>query len=58
MIKVEYLYEISPIELIGYAKNYIVDVQEQHIELPHEVENKLLTAYLLLDMVQEHFFNK
>ncbi|MDE7361105.1 MAG: hypothetical protein K2N38_04155 [Oscillospiraceae bacterium] len=50
--------EISPIELLGYAKNYICDVLETRIDLPHEVENRLLMAYWFLTAVQEYLYNK
>lgn len=50
--------EISPIELLGYAKNYIIDVLEGRIDLPHEEECKLLTAYRLLTQSQEYFYNE
>ncbi|MDE6726154.1 MAG: hypothetical protein K2J79_11190 [Ruminiclostridium sp.] len=40
--------EISPIELLGYAKNYIVDVEEQRIDLPDEVQNKLLFSFIII----------
>lgn len=49
---------ISPIELLGYAKNYIVDVEEQRIDLPEDVENKLLLAYQFLTLVQEYLYNE
>ena len=49
---------ISPIELLGYAKNYIVDVEEQRIDLPDEVQNKLLLAYQFLTIAQEYLYNE
>lgn len=53
-----YNQEKSPIELLGYAKNYILDVQEQRIDLPYEKENYLLAAYQLLTIVQEYLYSE
>lgn len=51
-----YLFAMTPIELIGYAKNNIVEVQKSTNELPDEYKNKLHQAYSLLNDVQEYLF--
>ncbi len=48
---------ISPIELLGYAKNNIVDVQEQQ-NLPYQVKNYLFAAYQLLTLAQEYLYSQ
>lgn len=53
-----YNQEISPIELLGYAKNYILDVLEERIDLLSEVKNRLLLAHQFLTKVQEHLYNE
>ncbi|MCM1062712.1 MAG: hypothetical protein NC452_20895 [Eubacterium sp.] len=50
--------EINPIELLGYAKNNILDVLEARIHLPCEVENRLHMAYEFLTIVQEYLYNE
>lgn len=52
-----YPLSITPIELIGYAKNDIVDAQEPIPMLPTEYRRKLKQAYILLDEVQEYLYN-
>lgn len=52
-----YPLSITPIELIGYAKNDIVDAQELIPMLPTEYSRKLKQAYILLDEVQEYLYN-
>lgn len=52
-----YPLSITPIELIGYAKNDIVDAQELIPMLPTEYRRKLKQAYILLNEVQEYLYN-
>ena len=56
--------ELNPIELLGYAKNNIVEAKDYIIEakdkadnLPKEYMEKLNTALLLIDNVQEYLFD-
>ena len=51
-----YPLSITPIELIGYAKNDIVDAQELIPMLPMEYRRKLKQAYILLNEVQEYLY--
>lgn len=51
-----YYFEHSPIELLGYAKNNIVEVQEL-AKMPEELLNKMRLAYQLLNEVQEYLFD-
>lgn len=53
---IQYL-EISPIELLGYAKNNIVEVEDRVLKLPQEYTDKLSQAYRLLDEVQEYLYS-
>ncbi len=53
-----YEQSISPIELLGYSKNNIIDVLEDRIDLPYEIENKLHIAYEFLTIVQEYLYNE
>lgn len=48
---------VSEVELLGYAKNYIVEVEEMVKKLPYEHWVGLACAYRLLDAVQEHLLN-
>jgi hypothetical protein len=48
---------ITPIELLGYAKNNIVEVMEINPKLSSIYADKLDLAYSLLDDVQEYLFN-
>lgn len=57
-ISVEELFpEPCPIELLGYAKNDIVEVKRLAYTLPKEQLAMLSKAYALLDGVQEYIFN-
>lgn len=57
-ISVEELFpEPCPIELLGYAKNDIVEVKRLACTLPKEQLAMLSKAYALLDGVQEYIFN-
>lgn len=49
--------ELNPIELLGYAKNNIVEVKDKADNLPKEYMEKLNTALLLIDNVQEYLFD-
>lgn len=44
---------ISSIELLGYAKNYIVEAKEIENDLPEQQRAFLSKAYSLLDSVQK-----
>lgn len=46
---------IGAIELLGYAKNHIVEAKGMEV-LPKEYQTALINAYHLLDMVQEYLF--
>lgn len=48
-------FDTNPIELLGYAKNNIVEVQEI-TDIPLDLMDKLKQSYLLLDEVQEYLF--
>ena len=48
-------FDMNPIELLGYAKNNIVEVQEI-TDIPLDLMDKLKQSYLLLDEVQENLF--
>lgn len=50
-------FEPNAIELLGFAKNNIVEVKEKENKLPIRYKNKLSIAYMLLDEVQEFLFN-
>lgn len=47
---------VTPIEIIGYAKNNIVGALELAEGLPPEYEDKLMQAYDTLNNVQEYLF--
>lgn len=49
--------EPCPIELLGYAKNDIVEAKRLAYTLPKEQLAMLSKAYALLDGVQEYIFN-
>lgn len=49
--------ELTPIELLGYSKNNIVDAKNQTDGLPSEMKDKLSQAYVLLDEVQTYLYN-
>ena len=51
-----YLYEPSEIELLGYAKNEILEAMQIITCLPKELREKLHLAYILIDDVQEYLF--
>ncbi len=48
---------MSEVELLGYAKNYIVEVEQMVEKLPYEHWMMLSAAYRQLDEVQEYLFN-
>lgn len=52
----EYL-SLTPIELLGYAKNNIIESRGRIENLPCDYEIKLKKAYDLLDEVQEYLFS-
>ena len=47
---------VTPIELIGYAKNDILKAEELTEDLPEQCIADLKKAYYLLDKVQEFLF--
>ena len=49
-------WEPNAIELLGYAKNDIVNAMEQASNLPSEFRNALHKAYSWIDLVQEHLY--
>lgn len=52
----EYL-NLPPIELMGYAKNNIVEAASKAENLPYRYTLKLRKAYILLNNVQEYLYN-
>ena len=50
-------HEPCPIELLGYAKNDIVEAKRLAYTLPKEQIDLLCKAYAILDGVQEYIFN-
>lgn len=52
------VYELNAIELLGYAKNNIVEAKEKSMNISQELLDKLSLAYSLLDEVQECLFEK
>lgn len=49
--------EPNSIELLGFAKNNIVDVKNSEKELPTYLSEKLSQAYALLDEVEEYLYD-
>lgn len=52
------VFELNAIELLGHAKNNIVEAKEKAPELSQEYLDKLSFAYSLLNEVQECLFKK
>lgn len=58
-----YLNPITPIEVLGYAKNHICDAKNMITDIvaegiaPHSIKDKLKQAYAILDEVQETLYN-
>lgn len=50
-------FEPNAIELLGYAKNNLVEAKEKAINMPSEYKEKLSCAYSMLHEVQEYLFN-
>lgn len=48
-------FDTNPIELLGYAKNNILEVQKI-TDIPFDLMDKLKQSYLLLDEIQEYLF--
>ncbi len=46
----------NTIELLGFAKNNIVEVQNKEKDLPLEYAADLKQAYCLLDKIQEYLY--
>lgn len=51
------VYELTPLELLGYAKNNIVEAKEKASYLSQEYLDKLDAAYSLVDEVQRCFWD-
>lgn len=51
----EYL-NATPIELLGYAMNNIVEAESQAEDLPCRYKSKLRKAYILLYTIQEYLY--
>ena len=51
------VYELTPLELLGYAKNNIVEAKEKASYLSQEYLDKLDVAYSLVDEVQKLFWD-
>lgn len=51
----EYL-NISPIELLGYAKNYILETKERVKNLPQWCQEMLCETYDMLDQIQDYLY--
>lgn len=49
--------EANAIELLGYAKNNVVEILTSESELSGAQVQKLHQAYALLDEVQEYLYN-
>lgn len=47
----------SPVELLGYAKNYIIEVSDREESLPEKYKILLSVAYDMLDEVQEYLYS-
>ena len=52
---IEYLH-MSPIELLGYSKNNIMEVKEKTEGIPQTYIDKLDQAYTLIDEVQKYLY--
>lgn len=52
-----YFWEPNSIELLGYAKNSIIEAKDKISEVPQKYLDKLRNAYALLADVQEYLFN-
>ena len=53
----EFVTEANTIELLGYAKNNVVEILTSESELSGAQAQKLHQAYALLDEVQEYLYN-
>ena len=51
------VYELTPLELLGYAKNNRVEAKEKASYLSQEYLDKLDAAYSLVDEVQRCFWD-
>lgn len=52
-----FLHEYTPIELLGNAKNSIVEAIVLSARLPEEIEHKLHEAFLLISIAQEYLYS-
>ena len=50
-------WEPNSIELLGYAKNSIIEAKDKVSKVPQKYLDKLHNAYTLLTDVQEYLFN-
>ena len=51
------IWEPNSIELLGYAKNSIIEAKDKVSDIPQKYLDKLSNAYALLTDVQEYLFN-
>lgn len=48
--------EFTPIELLGYSKNIIIELMETDPDIPKEYQDKLNQAIKLLNETQTYYF--
>jgi hypothetical protein len=51
-----YYSSVTPIELLGYSKNDIIEAKKMVENLPDTIIDKLNQAFSLLDEVQEYLY--
>lgn len=52
----DYYLEVTAIELLGEAKNTLVEAEAKEADLPPDMGSKLHQAYRLIDEVQEYLY--
>lgn len=52
----DYYLAVTAIELLGDAKNALVDAEAKEVDLPPDMGSKLHQAYRLIDEVQEYLY--
>lgn len=52
----DYLLTVTAIELLGEAKNALVEAEAKEADLPPDMGSKLHQAYRLIDEVQEYLY--
>lgn len=55
MDAIEYM-ELNPIELLGFAKNNLIEAINKTADIPKEYQDKLHYAMKLIDEVQEYLY--